>query len=334
MIWIDITNPPHVMFFKEFIRSMEDDEVLVTSRDFGNLREMLNKHRIDNTPVGSHGGRDIKDKLIESSTRATVLAELISEIAGKVHLAISKHSVELPRVAFGLGIPVLQFVDNEHAEHQNKLFLPLCHRIIVPDALERGKLLMQGASWGQLQSFKGICEVANIGGFQPSRDVALPSRNYVLIRPEPSSAAYFRESSLTQKLIKSLVEIGYECAVIPRGSEEYDGAVNVKNIDSLSLIYHAKAFLGGGGTMNRESALLGTPTISYYPQELLGVDKYLIEKGLMEHATDLNEILVRLSAIEDKKIDMRTAAETELKNMEHPLEALEKEISSLMAHSS
>ena len=47
-------------------------------------------------------------------------------------------------------------------------------------------------------------------------------------------------------------------------------------------------FIGAGGTMTREAALLGIPTISIYQDELLDVDKYLIEKGCMIHKKDLD----------------------------------------------
>ena len=46
-------------------------------------------------------------------------------------------------------------------------------------------------------------------------------------------------------------------------------------------------FIGAGGTMTREAAVLGIPTISIYQSDLLAVDRYLIDKGYMSHKTDL-----------------------------------------------
>ena len=42
-------------------------------------------------------------------------------------------------------------------------------------------------------------------------------------------------------------------------------------------------FIGAGGSMTRELAILGIPTISVYQDDLLEVDQFLITKGLMLH---------------------------------------------------
>jgi len=61
-------------------------------------------------------------------------------------------------------------------------------------------------------------------------------------------------------------------------------------------------FIGAGGTMTREAAVLGIPTISIYQDELLDVDKYLIKKGLMVHKRDLSpEFVVELLKKGDRK---------------------------------
>jgi predicted glycosyltransferase len=42
-------------------------------------------------------------------------------------------------------------------------------------------------------------------------------------------------------------------------------------------------FIGAGGSMTRELALIGVPTISVYQSDLLDVDEILISRGLMIH---------------------------------------------------
>ena len=51
-------------------------------------------------------------------------------------------------------------------------------------------------------------------------------------------------------------------------------------------------FIGAGGTMTREAAVLGIPTISVYQDTLLDVDNYLIQKGHMIHKRDLDVAFV------------------------------------------
>ena len=58
-VWIDITNSPHVPFFRPLIRLLEEDghEVDVTARAFAQTEQLLELHGIDATIVGAHGGR-------------------------------------------------------------------------------------------------------------------------------------------------------------------------------------------------------------------------------------------------------------------------------------
>jgi predicted glycosyltransferase len=42
------------------------------------------------------------------------------------------------------------------------------------------------------------------------------------------------------------------------------------------LAFRCALFIGAGGTMTREAAVLGIPTISVYQGELLAVDRYLL----------------------------------------------------------
>ncbi len=331
MIWVDITNLPHVLFFKNFI----DKGMVVTSREFGMLKELLTRHGIDSIEVGRHAGKDTKKKLIESLKRQVELAGIISKM--DVNAAVSKQSVEMPRVAFGLKIPSVQMIDNEFAQEQNRLCVPLCSRIVVPEALDKSLLIKQGADRERIKTFDGIFELVNTRGFRPAKkvDVNLPgepgkpgkSGDYVLVRPEPGFASYFKGSSNTREIIDELKK-SHDVFVIPRGHETYKGAKPLKNEDSLSLIYHAKAFVGGGGTMNRESALLGTPTISFYPQDLLGVDRMLIKKGLMHHTTDPKTVAGLIAEL--SKHDLRKRADSIKRKMDDPLEILKKEVNNLM----
>jgi hypothetical protein len=325
MIWVDITNYPHVLFFKDFIKR---HDVFVTTRKFGQLTSLLDSQGIEYTVVGSHGGKEPYKKLEESAKRMGKLAKLVS--SKDVSIAVSKQSVELPRVAFGLGIPTVQIVDNEYAEHQNRLFLPLCSRVVVPEYLDRIKLYEQGARPSQIKIFRGLCEVSQLKNFTPDESILekYGLEDYILIRPEPHSAAYFQEDEMAQRLVTALRDAGMNPVILPR-DKELKGGVNLKNVDSLSLIYFAKAVLSGGGTMNRESALLGTPTISFYPSELLGVDRFLIQNGLLYHSTDIDEILRMLQELDGRKNEYRKKAQTMLKVLQDPFEVVEEEISTL-----
>jgi len=87
-----------------------------------------------------------------------------------------------------------------------------------------------------------------------------------------------------------------QVVLLPRGSEQakhyeqekFGGVVVQSKALSLEEIAgKCKLFIGAGGTMTREMAVAGIPTISVYQDDLLDVDTYLLENGMMEHRPDL-----------------------------------------------
>jgi predicted glycosyltransferase len=66
-------------------------------------------------------------------------------------------------------------------------------------------------------------------------------------------------------------------------------------------------FIGAGGSMTRELAILGIPTISVYQDELLEVDKFLLEQNIMMHEPNLDPARLKqiLSALEQKAPDLQ-----------------------------
>ncbi|MEO7118905.1 MAG: DUF354 domain-containing protein, partial [Candidatus Limnocylindrales bacterium] len=57
--------------------------------------------------------------------------------------------------------------------------------------------------------------------------------------------------------------------------------VPARPVDGPSLVYAADLVISAGGTMNREAALLGTPTWTTFGGELGAVDRMLIDQGRM-----------------------------------------------------
>ena len=70
-VWIDITNSPHVPFFRPLIEILREDghEVEVTSRAYAQTVELLALHGIDATIVGEHGGRSRLSKTRAMASR-------------------------------------------------------------------------------------------------------------------------------------------------------------------------------------------------------------------------------------------------------------------------
>jgi len=69
-VWIDISNSPHVLLFRNLLRELEKEhEVLVTARKFAYIEDLLEQEGIDAKIVGKHGGKALDSKLEASLDR-------------------------------------------------------------------------------------------------------------------------------------------------------------------------------------------------------------------------------------------------------------------------
>jgi len=305
-VWIDFTNSPHVHYFSQLIKRFEREgiEYLITYRRFKNLESIVKLYKYNSPPVlvGAHG-ESLEEKLLNSADRIIKLTKLI--LRDKPQVAIAKHSVELPRVAFGLNIPSIFVVDNEYAEAQNRLTLPIVDEIISPQGTNRDLLKKQGGR--DFLTFDGTCEVAHINSrlnnvLPLDRDILEKiglSRDLPLIvmRPCPNSSYCNGKKDILPSIIRELRRI-MDCNIVvfPRSEKQrrvysHLGVTIPEVVDTISLLYYADAMVGAGGTMNREAAVIGVPTVSCYPGCVLGVDNYLIERGRMVHLVSVKEIV-------------------------------------------
>lgn len=315
-IWIDIVNTPHVRFFNGIIKKLRNDghEVLITARDFSNIHDLLDIFQLEYTSIGNHGVT-LEEKLLSSTERAYNLSKFISK--ENIDIAITKHSIELPRVAFGLGIPNIFVLDNEHAVAANKLTLPLTNKLIIPKIFDVWNTIKFGMNPNNIVQYNGTCEITHLEDFEYNENILrdlnldLDDKKIILMRPEPSLASYLNTDCTKSVLTPIVNELKgmANILVIPRFKVQSTLFKDIPHVhiietpvDTFSLMKRADLVIGAGGTMNRESALLGTPVISCYPGKQLSVDKYYIKKGLMQRSTDLNEI-IRLSKelLSDKK---------------------------------
>nr|WP_255596617.1 DUF354 domain-containing protein [Methanobrevibacter sp. TMH8] len=304
-IWIDITNAPHVRFFKDIIKYFQDEgeDLIITARQFGDIHKLMDMYGFDFISVGKHGVK-LHEKLKESTARVNDLVDIVAH--EKVDVALSKHSIELPRISFGLGIPSIYVLDNEHAEAANKLTLPLCDRLIAPRIIDMWKLIGYGADPNKLIRYNGTSEIIHFKSFNYNEDIFddmnlnLTSSKTILMRPEPSLASYL-DADCRVSVLSPIVDVLKEYAnilILPRFKEQADIFEGIENVtilkppvDTSSIIKKCDLVIGAGGTMNREAAVLHTPVISCYPGVPLSVDQYYINRDLMFRSNDTDEII-------------------------------------------
>ena len=59
-IWIDLTNSPHINFFKPFIKQWENEgyEIFLTARNLANTIELIQQNSWIYKEIGGHAGKN------------------------------------------------------------------------------------------------------------------------------------------------------------------------------------------------------------------------------------------------------------------------------------
>ncbi len=347
-IWFDILTPKQVNFFKPVVDDLKKRKhnVLCTSRSYREVEGLAKIKGLELRIVGKHGGESLASKLRASAERVLQLVDIIADYNPDTLVSLS--SPEASRVALGLAIPHLGFSDSPHAEAVCRLSIPFVTRLMCPWIIPARDFARYGIGKSNIQHYRALDPAMWLKtGFKSicsHEHFALdPAKKTIVFRLEESKAAYYsNKKSVSTKLLKLLVEnFGY-CNLVILGryssqieslmNEYGDKAVVIENVvDGTSLLMLSDVFVGSGGTMNCEAALLGVPNISYAMNKI-HVTQYLIRKGLTNGLKNENQAtkLVRYMLTNDKfRKQLRVKARLMLSQME---DLKKKTITSLESH--
>ncbi|WP_271008702.1 DUF354 domain-containing protein [Paucibacter sp. B51] len=300
-IWFDLSNSPHINLFAQMIRELESEghQVVITCRPLANTVDLLDLHGFKYEVVGEHYGGNFYKKLFGYPIRVLQLRRYLAPM--KIDVAVSQSSFHSPVVARLLGVRSIYMNDNEHAMGNVPSFL-CASKIMVPEFLSLENLRRQWANPKKVQAYPGVKEGIYLWSLPdklaargtPARSGGRPR---VYLRPEPWTAQYYKGSRdfLDELLlgIKDQVQV----TLLPRGKaqgEHYRDAkfAGIRIVDTAmdiaDIAPDCDLFVGAGGTMTREMAVLGIPTISVYQDELLDVDRYLLAEGAFVHEPQLS----------------------------------------------
>ena len=293
-IWIDIDNSPHVPFFKPIIEAMKSrgDQVMVTSREYAQTRDLLTKAGIDFEEVGAHAGASTLAKILNLIQRSFALAKLVRRF--KPDVAVSHGSRALSVASKILGIRNVLFFDYEWTEMH--IFKRCATVLACPTVLPQHALEKAGIPLKKIVRYNGFKEEVYLPSFIPDpsfrSSLDIPD-DAILVTIRPSSMTSNYHDSLSEDILKALVErFATEknaiALVTPRTDVDKEFVRRIINDNTLSnvriaeralpgmqLLYWSDVVVSGGGTMNREAALLGTPTISMFTGERPSIDEYL-----------------------------------------------------------
>lgn len=305
-IWIDLTNSPHINFFKPFINkwTSEGNEILLTTRNLANTIDLIEQNGWEYVEIGGHAGKNKLMKLLYFPRRVLQLYKFLKNT--KPHIGISQSSFYSPVAGKLAGVPTIYLNDNEHAKG-NSIAFKFASLNIIPSFLKAHAASKLWHKKYNMDYYPGIKE----GIYLSRSSFTIPVgkkeniKNKIYIRLEPWTAQYYKgKNDFMDELILQLKE-KYAVTILPRSLEqakhyqtkEFSGIeVAKKPIPLEEIAGNCNLFIGAGGSMTRELAYLGIPTISVYQDALLEVDNYLIKNNYMHFSaspalTEIESIL-------------------------------------------
>jgi hypothetical protein len=345
-IWIDMLTPKQVLFLGEVAEKLRGKgvDILITIRRF---RETLgvSKTRLERyipLVIGQYGGALLVEKLRRSLERAQEMIPYIERFTP--NLALSFSSPEAARVSYGLGIPHYSANDIPEAEAVARLTIPLSRKLFTPWIIPKKTWTKYGIRSSDIIYYRGLDPVAWLTNyhFNPNVPIKLgvKKRRYIVIRTVEAKVSYqlpiLRRKRLFERgWIPQLAEQykDYDIVVVGRYIDQimnlikvignYDNIIIPNDVvDGPSLLKYCNLFIGYGGTMTVESALLGKPTLSLRPGKLPYYLKYLLKFGLITHLYSEADILEKIDRVMSKKRDIRRLAGKLWREMENPADVI------------
>lgn len=332
-IWIDLANSPHVATFEPVVERLRADgaEVLLTARDHAQTLGLAQRAFGSVHVVGGESPPGRIRKGLTVADRARELRRFAR--ATRPDVALSHGSYAQVLAARTARVPAVTMMDYEF-QPANHVSFRLARRVIVPSVFPEDALRRFGTKERDVIRYEGFKEELYIGRFTASDDVLRelgldPAKVLIVMRPPPEGALYHREGNerFEQLLADAAASDELQVVLLPRTRDQAaryrDGAgviVPAQPVDGRSLLAHADAMIGAGGTMNREAALLGTPTYTMFAGRLAAVDAELIRLGLLH---DLRAADLDVGFTKKPARDAAAAAERADRILDRVIEALE-----------
>jgi predicted glycosyltransferase len=323
-VWVDLTNPAHVVVLRPLVELLEADghEVILTARPLSHTTELLDDWGHPYTAIGQHGGAGKLGKALAAGSR---VAQAFGFARGKTFdYGLAHGSTDLPPVGRLLGIPNTTMFDYEWARLQHEVNCRLATRVLVPDVIPAERLAHYGARPPKLVQYPGLKEEYYLADFEPDPGVLGelgldPGRVIAVVRTAPSYALYLggSENELVPRVLRRLLDEGAQVVVLARTDEqrralrEVDPALVVpeRAVDGRSLAGLADLVVSAGGTMIREAAVLGTPVWSIFEGRRGAVDDQLEREGRVRFLGDPAELVVEKAQAKRERRGRRDPAD-------------------------
>jgi predicted glycosyltransferase len=289
-VWIDLANSPHVPLFVPIVRALEEqgDEIVLTARDHAQTVPLAVDLWPDVTVIGGESPPGKARKAASILSRSNDLRRFAR--TSRPDVALSHGSYAQIVAARLARVPAVTMMDYEH-QPANHLSFRFARRVIVPGTFPEASLRRFGARPTKVVRYEGFKEELYLAGVAPD-PAALASLGLELdrvtaaMRPPPEGALYHAHGNPRfDAILEHVLTEGGQVVLLPRTAEQAARyrralvAIPGRPVDARVLLATVDLTIGAGGTMTRESALLGTPTYTVFLGELAAQDAELIRLG-------------------------------------------------------
>jgi len=303
-VWLELLTPKQVLFFRPVIDELQSKgtDVLATSRRYREVGPLAERAGLELRYVGDRGARGPEDQLLAATQRQAEMIPIVQEFRPKV--AVSIASAVCARVAFGLGIKHIAVNDSPHSEVAGRLSIPLSYHLLCPWVIPYKAWAAFGIRRNQVSTYRALDPAAwlkrePLGGPTPKLN---PKKRTITVRLQESDAPYLAKADMTwtDKLLAALLDAFPDSNLVALCRYDYQVEeirskfgtrclVPNEVVSGHDLLAATDLFVGMGGTMNAEAALMGVPTISAF-QGSLYTDHYLESVGLLAKALDVRTL--------------------------------------------
>jgi predicted glycosyltransferase len=327
-IWLDSVTPKDSLLLSPIFTALRDKgyKTLITAKKQTQTTDILDLLGIPYTCIGKYG-ETLKEKLVEEQKRTIEFVRLFDK-TGYPNVLWTHGDVGAIRTAFGLQIPIVYSNDTPHAVHVARLVSPLVDWLIAP--ISYGKWWSKfGISKSQIILYDGVEELAWMA--EPKKQTTeLPKeiadkKPLVLFRNAEYKASYCKDIKVDAwRVIEELSKTA-TIVYLPRYDEERKRLKDTENvwvpekaILAFQIMPAVDLMVGSGGTICRESALLGIPTLNFHFWDAIA--RYLGKKGFpIQRITDTERILRTAKKILKEPKKHRVNTNPIIKKLENPV---------------
>lgn len=315
-IWYDACTGKHIRYGAAIAKRLRKSghEVIFTTREHPDTIALARIAGEKPIVVGKYSPATLFSRLEASANRILQFSKLFRD--NPPDIAISHQSVELCRTAFGLGVPIILTADTPHAKAVNKLTIPFATTLVVSEALPQQ--FLKNYCPDSIIQFRGVDEFAWIKDLKPPKTSDF-EKPLIVVREFETKAAYAHGTAdLASEIVKKLEPLG-TVLLLKRYSAEKE------IVDSARAVANADLVVSAGGTIAREAALQGVPSIVASELGRTYVNTYLAHKGFPIFMTDAQKVLNLAKRHLGKKVDVAA----KLAQFDNPVDIIENAVTKL-----